>query len=89
MSSDDANRIERLERVEAQLAIQQLAARYARAVDSRNLADLGELFASQTRFGDHGSGPEGAIIPSCKWPCLSPPCPARACCCAIPPPRRR
>lgn len=60
MSSDDANRIERLERVEAQLAIQQLAARYARAVDSRNLADLGELFAPQTRFGDHGSGPEGA-----------------------------
>lgn len=51
---------ERLVRVEAELAIRQLAARYARAVDSRNLADLGELFAPQTRFGDHGTGPDGA-----------------------------
>ncbi|WP_260583658.1 nuclear transport factor 2 family protein [Sphingopyxis sp. PET50] len=52
--------VRRLEKVEAQLAIQQLASRYARAVDSRNLADLGELFAPQTRFGDHGAGAEGA-----------------------------
>lgn len=51
---------QRLEKIEAQLAIQQLAARYARAVDSRNLADLGALFAPQTRFGDDGLGATGA-----------------------------
>jgi hypothetical protein len=50
---------QRLAKVEAELAIRQLAARYARAVDSRNLADLSALFAPQTRFGEHGLGPEG------------------------------
>lgn len=50
----------RVARIEAQLAIQQLAFRYARAVDSRNLADLGELFSPITRFGEHGDGPGGA-----------------------------
>ena len=57
-ASDDWMR--RLEKVEAELAIRQLAARYARAVDSRNLADLGALFAPQTRFGEHGTGADGA-----------------------------
>lgn len=51
---------ERLARVEAHLAIQQLAARYARAVDSRDLEALGALFAPQTPFGEHGIGAEGA-----------------------------
>lgn len=51
---------ERLARVEAQLAIQQLASRYARAVDSRDLDTLGALFAPQTPFGEHGTGAEGA-----------------------------
>lgn len=50
---------DRLAAVEAQLAIQQLASRYARSVDSRNLADLGALFSPATRFGDHGLGPDG------------------------------
>jgi hypothetical protein len=36
---------ERLERIESTLAIQQLPARYALAVDSRNLDDLVALFA--------------------------------------------
>jgi len=51
---------QRLAQVEAQLAIQQLASRYARAVDSRNLDDLGALFAPQTPFGEYGTGAEGA-----------------------------
>lgn len=56
----DAELTTRLARVEAQLAIQQLAFRYARAVDSRNMDDLGELFSQQTRFGEFGTGPDGA-----------------------------
>lgn len=55
--SNDLER--RLAAVEAELAIRQLAARYARAVDSRNLDDLGALFAPQTRFGEHGFGAAG------------------------------
>lgn len=50
----------RLAKVEAQQAIQQLASRYARAVDSRNMPMLGDLFSSTTRFGEFGVGPEGA-----------------------------
>ena len=50
----------RIAKVEAQLAIQQLAASYARAVDSRNLEDLGNLFSPTTRFGEHGLGSVGA-----------------------------
>ncbi|MBB4615440.1 nuclear transport factor 2 family protein [Novosphingobium taihuense] len=51
---------ERLAAVEAQLAIRQLASSYARAVDSRDIQLLGELFAPQTRFGEHGTGAAGA-----------------------------
>lgn len=50
----------RLAAVEARLEIQQLAARYARAVDSRNLEELGELFSPTTPFGAFGTGAEGA-----------------------------
>lgn len=49
----------RIAAIEAQLQIQQLAARYARAVDSRNMEDLGELFSADTNFGTFGKGPEG------------------------------
>ena len=49
----------RIAAIEAQLAIQQLAVRYARSVDSRNLAELGELFSETTDFGPFGKGPEG------------------------------
>lgn len=52
----------RVGRIEAQLAIQQLAVRYARHVDSRNLAELGDLFSPMTRFGEHGVGAEGARL---------------------------
>jgi hypothetical protein len=48
----------RLERVEAQLAIQQLPARYALAVDSRNLDDLVALFAVDVDCGRWGKGRE-------------------------------
>lgn len=50
---------ERLARVEAQLAIQQLAARYARGVDSRNIDALVEIFSPNADFGEHGKGEQG------------------------------
>lgn len=50
----------RLAAIEAYQEIQQLAPRYARAVDSRNLHDLGELFSNETNFKEFGKGPEGA-----------------------------
>lgn len=50
----------RLKKVEAQLAIQQLAARYARAIDSRDMGDLGDLFAPAANFGEFGKGADGA-----------------------------
>src|SRR5262249_52324045 len=46
----------RLDRVEAQLAIQQLAGRYALAVDSRNLDDLAALFVEDVPCGRWGTG---------------------------------
>jgi hypothetical protein len=46
----------RLARVEAQLAIQQLPARYALAVDSRDLDALVALFADDVPCGRWGSG---------------------------------
>jgi hypothetical protein len=49
---------QRVEQVEAQLAIQQLPARYAVAVDSRNLDDLVELFAADVNCGRWGTGRE-------------------------------
>ena len=45
---------ERVERIEAHLAIQQLAVRYAAAADSRNLDALVELFAPDIDFGPWG-----------------------------------
>jgi hypothetical protein len=49
---------QRLARVEAQLQIQQLPARYALAVDSRNLEDLVNLFAADVDCGRWGVGRE-------------------------------
>jgi hypothetical protein len=46
----------RLDRIEAELAIGQLAARYAEAVDSRDLEALGELFVADVDNGRHGVG---------------------------------
>lgn len=48
----------RLERVEAQLAIGQLPARYALAVDARDLDALVELFAEDVDCGRWGRGRE-------------------------------
>ena len=47
---------QRLERIEAQLEIGQLPARYALAVDSRNLDDLVALFAVDVDCGRWGKG---------------------------------
>jgi ketosteroid isomerase-like protein len=46
----------RLDRVEAELAIRQLAARYALAVDARDLDGLVLLFADDVDCGRHGCG---------------------------------
>jgi SnoaL-like domain len=48
----------RLERVEAQLAIQQLAARYAVAVDGRDLDAWVDLFIPDVDCGTYGKGRE-------------------------------
>lgn len=47
---------ERLERVESQLAIQQLAARYAVAIDGRDLDAWVSLFVPDVDCGSHGKG---------------------------------
>ena len=57
-SVDPAGLARRLERVEAQLAIQQLAARYALAVDSRDLETWVKLFVPDVDCGSHGKGRE-------------------------------
>jgi SnoaL-like domain len=48
----------RLERVESQLAIQQLAARYAVAIDGRDLDAWVNLFIPDVDCGTHGKGRE-------------------------------
>jgi len=52
--------IARIDRIESTLAIQQLACRYARAIDSRNIAEIVELFAPETNWGEDGIGTVGA-----------------------------
>ncbi len=54
--ADIAELARRLERVESQLAIQQLAARYALAVDARDLDTWVELFVPDVNCGGHGTG---------------------------------
>ncbi|MEU7814018.1 nuclear transport factor 2 family protein [Pseudonocardia sp. NPDC049154] len=51
---------QRLDRVESQLAIRDLAARYALAVDSRDLDSLAELFVADVDNGRAGKG-RGAL----------------------------
>ena len=50
--------LHRIERIEAQLAIQQLPPRYALAVDSRNLDALVDLFVPDVDCGRWGQGRE-------------------------------
>jgi len=57
---DTKDLVERIDRIESHLAIQQLAFRYARAIDSRNIAEISSLFSSQTNFGEDGMGHAGA-----------------------------
>jgi hypothetical protein len=56
LSDATADLAQRIERVEAQLAIGQLPARYALAVDSRNVDDLVQLFAVDVDCGRWGQG---------------------------------
>lgn len=56
MEKDDLLR--RLERVEASLAIQQLAVRYGQSVDMRDFDALSELYADDADFGSSGIGRE-------------------------------
>lgn len=56
MNNEDLSR--RLDRIEASIAIQQLPARYAMAVDSRNLDDLADLYVDDIDFGQLGRGRE-------------------------------
>jgi hypothetical protein len=58
MSAVGPDLLQRLERVEAQLAIQQLPARYALAVDSRDLDALVGLFVDDVPCGRWGNGRE-------------------------------
>ena len=52
----DAALAERVERIEAQLAIQQLAIRYAMAVDARDLDAWVGCFRPDVDMGRHGAG---------------------------------
>jgi len=52
----DIDLIERLERAEAYNSIQQLAARYALYMDSRDIEGLGDLFVGDTNMGPLGRG---------------------------------
>src|SRR5258705_13765779 len=54
----DAALAERVERIEAQLAIQQLAIRYAMAVDARDLDAWVGCFRPDVDMGRHGTGRE-------------------------------
>jgi len=56
MTDDGAALLLRLERVEAQLAIGQLVARYAWAVDGRDIGGLVALFAEDVDCGRWGTG---------------------------------
>src|SRR3984893_4248785 len=56
--SDLEPRIERIERIEDHLAIQQLAIRYAMAVDARDLDAWVGCFRPDVDMGRHGTGRE-------------------------------
>ena len=56
--SELADLARRVDRVESQLAIQQLAARYALAVDSRDLDTWVDLFVEDVDCGSYGKGRE-------------------------------
>ena len=49
---------DRLRKMLARDEIRQLAYRYAAAIETRDLDAMAELFAPQSRFGEHGEGPD-------------------------------
>jgi hypothetical protein len=51
--------LERLDRVESELALRALPARYALFVDSRDIDQLVELFSESVDMGGYGTGPDG------------------------------
>lgn len=55
---DEASLVARIERIESQLAIQQLVSRYALALDSRDLDSLIALFVDDVQCGRWGVGRE-------------------------------
>ena len=56
--SDPRTMTERIERIEAHLAIQQLAIRYAMAVDARDMDAWAGCFRPDVDMGRHGTGRE-------------------------------
>jgi ketosteroid isomerase-like protein len=58
----DQSLLERLDRVESQLAIAQLPARYALALDSRDLDTMVGLFVPDVRVGGAGDGTGRAAL---------------------------
>lgn len=56
MDNTSADLAARLDRIESELAIRQLPARYALAVDSRDLETLANLFVADVDNGRHGVG---------------------------------
>ncbi|HTH27173.1 MAG TPA: nuclear transport factor 2 family protein [Sphingobium sp.] len=55
---ESADLARRLDRIESSLSIQQLPARYAMAVDSRNLDALAALYVDDVDYGEAGKGHE-------------------------------
>jgi hypothetical protein len=55
-TADSAELVRRIDRIESQLAIQQLPIRYAIAVDSRDLDAWVDLFIEDVNCGRHGHG---------------------------------
>ena len=51
--------LERIERLEARLAIQDIVARYARAVDARDVDEIVGLYVDDVALGDGSSGRSG------------------------------
>ena len=59
--SDFAELASRIDRIESQLAIQQLPARYALAIDSRDLNTWVNLFVEDVDCGRYGKGREALL----------------------------
>ena len=63
----DTGLAERVERIEAHLAIQQLPIRYAMAVDGSDIDAWLRLLPSRRAMGRHGTGREALRRTSPRW----------------------